>query len=101
MTFAPLNKVAVRVHRLSDEKPKVLTGFVIVKHADENYWEQYFHYNPVMFGVKQTLSTHTSYSGEVCKLKASYDTQEAAKKDLEKIRKMNPSGGYAICPIKN
>ncbi len=73
--------------------------FVIVKYASEGYWHHYFKQDPKRMGVSVTFSACYTYSGREAKLEPFYESLEQAQSDLSRIRELNPSVGYDICPL--
>lgn len=70
--------------------------FVIVKHA--KCWHEYFEQDPSL-GCHPSYSSHTTHSGKELSIKPSYDSEDEARMDCEKLNQPNPSGGYGVCPI--
>jgi hypothetical protein len=73
--------------------------FTIVKNAAATHWDHFFVENPED-GVGLFLSAHGTYSGEQCGLKETYTDPALAEADCKKINIYNPSGGYAVCKVK-
>ena len=71
--------------------------FIIVKHA--KCWHEYFEQDPAL-GCHPSYSAHTTYSGKELGVKSSYDNEEEAKVDCEKLNQSNPSGCYGVCPVQ-
>ena len=72
--------------------------YVVVKHADDVYWEHYFLDDPKL-GVHKMRSAHFTPTGLSLGLKHSYASPEEAEIDCKKINADNPCGGYAVCPV--
>lgn len=72
--------------------------YTIAKHATEKDWAFYWEHNPQL-GIQPAYSAYYTRPGQEVGLKLMYETQEAAKTDLEKIKLLYPNGNYEICPL--
>lgn len=76
-----------------------MSGYVIVKHAQESVWPYYFEDNP-MHGVHPSYSAHLTHTGRELNLRSLYAQAGDAQEDLQALLECNPVGAYAICPVK-
>lgn len=74
--------------------------YVIVKYAAKACWSLYFMNDPKVTGVKINASAVYTYAGKAVEIQPAYRDLELAKKDLARVLLVNPSGGYAICPLR-
>ena len=78
-----------------DNKPM----FMIVPRAKDGMWESYYGRDPKTHAMPQQASAFYKLSGAAAKLKLQYTNPEEAQQDLEKLLKIDPTGGYAVCQI--
>ena len=78
-----------------DNQPK----FMIVPRAKDGMWESYYGRDPKTTPMPQLSSAFYKLSGAAAKVKLQYDSPADAEADLEKLFKIDPTGGYAVCQI--
>lgn len=76
--------------------------YIIVKEAADGHWEKRFKLDPKKTPNGQGLSAYRSNLGKLghCKLWYSEQNLTQANEDCKKLNKLYPSGGYAVCPMK-
>lgn len=73
--------------------------FMIVPRAKDGMWESYYGRDPKIHAMPQLSSVFFKLSGAAAKIKLQYDSKEDAEQDLEKLFKIDPTGGYGIAQI--
>jgi len=74
--------------------------YIIVKNAQEPYWESYFLDNPNTHPVHLTHSVYYTHTGkQFCQLY--YKEKEKSLADIHcaQLNKINPSGNYAVVSL--
>lgn len=74
------------------------TKWIVVKFAAKDYWLSHFDKDPTK-GVDESYSTHSSPTGKMVGILPRYQDNALALKHCAEINALNPSGGYAVCPL--
>lgn len=74
-------------------------NWVVVKFAANGYWNQYFVQDPKIYGVNKSCSVHNTYTGMEAHVAHAYMHKEDAEDAAASCNKLNPTCGYAACPL--
>ena len=72
--------------------------YVIVKHARDGCWHNHYKTDPKN-GVCIEASCRDTYSCISANIQPCYTDKVQAMEDLRRLRILNPSGNYDICPV--
>lgn len=72
--------------------------WVIVKHAQEDFWHVYWEEDPKL-GVSRSHTAADTHTGYIANIQNSYTDLNKAKADCRKMNNHNPCGYYDVCPV--
>jgi hypothetical protein len=72
--------------------------YVVVKNAGED-WQKFWALDPKETGVISIESAAHTFTGTVALCEEKYNDRESAEMMAVKIRALNPSNTYAVCPL--
>lgn len=72
--------------------------YIIAKYADTIHWDHYYDSDP-QEGLHISHSAARTPTGLQAQLPETFCSQEEAQPYLDKMKELNTSGGYAICPV--
>lgn len=72
--------------------------YVVVKDAGDD-WQKYWVNDPKETGVPRLESAAHTFTGTVAMCEESYDDIDAAEAMAAKLRTLQPTRSYALCPL--